>query len=263
MRLEQDYDSMVAAVLVVCLIASAAFNPFQPIFNSLYLRPVSRFFPLLLRSQLPFLPFYPAFRVSVVFDSFFISIGFALSLIFRNISFGAVAEIQNGTMAGFVVMPGGRKAAFISVIISGAVLPYLLSAVSIAVAIYLSGATAGLSGYLLAVGVNLLPVMGLAAVTLGAGAVTGRSITSFGLGVIYVLLLALGAAVLLSGRNAAVLQLMGFFIPSYAVLVALSSDGGLLLIAGLLISGLVFNGAMLYLAYYYWVRLADFRHMLG
>lgn len=266
MRLEQDYDSAAAAIMVIATVAVAALNPFMPRFVYNFIVPGV----ILVGGTPPYVSVM--LKTNVLFDSFILSIAGALALFFRSVSFGAVAELSDGTMSGLVTMPGGRRAVFVSIVMSGTVVPYLLAAIPVAVAISLTAGIGTVSDFLFVIGVNFLPMMGLLTVTLGSGMITRRSGASMAYGVAYLLVLLAGVAVSFESGNGPMVLIMSMFVPSYAMNgAAVSVISGtvvnpvLLLQPGiealgvgvLLAAGMIVNTAMLYALYHHWSKRAD------
>lgn len=264
MRLEQDYDSAVAGILVILVLLLAFVNPFSPILQV---------GPSLGLSPGPVYPYQESFfRLNLFFNSFVIGISAALVLFFRNTSFGIVREIEDGTMAGFVLMPGGRRAVFFSALISGVVIPYLLFCIPVLIEMSVSGASIPAYSALLLALANFMPMLGLAAVVLWSGTVTRSSLNSFGYGASY-LILAIATLVAAAGfPGSSVIYLASIFLPPLAadeamigsihatvlhpaILLQQRVD---LVPFEMLIAGSFFNIATIYLLYYHWTRKASF-----
>lgn len=267
MRIEQDYDSAIAALLVVVTVVMATYNPFIPSF------------PILPPGLLLLSPtdighvtgMVSFFRQNVLFDSFVLSMASALILFFRNMSYGAVAEIQDGTMANFVLLPGGRRAAFISIVISSAVIPYLLSSLAVLFALSLSHSGLYWPYLLLILGLNFLSMLGLTAVTLWSGLLTRKPSYSIGYGLAYLVMILVSAVSVFSSPDMA--YFAGLFAPSLSAnafvvtavngtllspVLSVSGSRSLAAVGGVLAEGAVFNIAVLYLLYSYWMRKAAF-----
>ena len=269
MRLEMDYDSLASAVLILVVISLGAVNPFLPVFSSVPPPVIS--LPVITVLQAPD-PIQRFFELNTVFDSFILSGFAALALLFKNLSFGAVGDIRDGTMSTLILMPGGRKAVFSSVIVSSALLPYLVFSIPVLTAMALSDNSPSPADALLIVGFNFLAVMGLASVTLWTGIITRSPARSFGYGMSYLVVSLL--PVLLALRNDSVQPLLmsALLTPSlsasaYVLLsdpairftsLPTASDYMTPTLIVMLVAGLVFNTLIFYLLYYYWTRRASF-----
>lgn len=265
MRIEQDYDSPFAALLVVVTVVMATYNPFIPSFAVRIYLPVSTPFIGQVTGMVPF------FQQNVLFDSFVLSVAAALVLFFRNISYGAVAEIQDGTMANFILLPGGRKSALVSIVISSSVIPYLLSSLAVMFALSLTRSGLYWPYLLLILGLNYLSMMGLTAVTLLSGLLTGKPSHSVGYGLAYLAFTLTCAVSALSSSSMA--YVAGLFAPSFAAnalvvsvlkgtllnpVLAMDATRSLVPVGEVLAEGVIFNIALFYLLYSYWMRRAAF-----
>lgn len=269
MRIEQDYDSAFAAFLVVVTVVMATYNPFIPLFRTPGLPLPLPVYPTTVIAQVAGM--VPFFMQNILFDSFVLSIAAALALFFRNISYGAVAEIRDGTMANFILLPGGRKAAFVSIVISSSVIPYLLSSLAVMFALSLSHYTLYWPYLLLILGLNYLSMMGLTAVTLLSGLLTRKPSHSVGYGLGYLLFTLI--IVVSAFTSTSMAYFAGLFAPSFSAnvivvsvlngrlldpILYVSGSRSLLAVGVVLAEGVIFNIAVFYLLYYYWMRKAVF-----
>ena len=269
MRLEMDYDSLASAVLILVVISLGAVNPFLPVFNSVPLPVISP--PVLTVIQAPD-PIQRFFELNTVFDSFILSGFAALALLFKNLSFGAVGDIRDGTMSTLILMPGGRKAVFSSIIVSSALLPYLVFSIPVLTAMALSANSPSPADALLIVGFNFLAVMGLASVTLWTGVITRSPARSFGYGMSYLVVSLLPVLLALHNDSVQPLFVSALLTPSLSasayVLLSVPAisypslspplDYMTPTLIVMLVAGLVFNTLIFYLLYYYWTRRASF-----
>lgn len=273
MRLEMDYDSLASALLVVIVISLGAVNPFLPVFNSAPSPIVHLPISAALQTADPFRRF---FELNAVFDSFIFSGCAALALLFKNLSFGAVGDIRDGTMSTIVLMPGGRKAAFSSIFVSSSLIPYLVFTAPVLTAMTLSTNPPSAPYVLAIVGLNFLAVMGLTAVTLWTGIITRSPARSFGYGMSYLVLSLLLVLLALYYDNVQPLFVSTLLTPSLSAdAYVFMIDPALRYATGLpslspppsymtpttiemIVAGIVFNTVIFYLLYYYWTRRASF-----
>ncbi len=273
MRLETDYDSFSAAILIVIIVILGAFNPFLPIF---YPSGITSSPPVITNLPLIYVQsrFQYFFELNLMLESFVLGAAAALALYFKNLVFGAVAELQNGTAAGLTLMPGGRKAVFASIFLSAAVVPYLLYVVPALAVIYISGNEMPLPYSLLLIGFNFIPVLGLTSVTLATGLISRRQSLSLGLGLAYLSFGILLTALSFATQNQLMILLSALFDPSSASNASLSTGVGVWgarpvfwlsyvppaapFFLAVLLTGLIFNTLLFYLLYFYWTRKASF-----
>lgn len=266
MRLEEDYDSFTAVLLVFIAVIMGVFNPFLQSAATLY--PATSLQVLTVQPPRLVTSFIGA---NFLLDTFVLSMAAASALLFRNASFGAVEGVRGGSMALIASMPSGRRNMLISVIVSSALIPYAAFALPSIAVLYMEGYSLTALAAVSAVLLNILPVLGLTSVILLSGTATRNPPFSAGCGLAYATCIFGGYISLTSSWNTALSYTVGALAPSLAITAATSySSQGVFLTpfaqAGqvtaftLIIAaiGITFNLLLLYVLYYYWTRVASF-----